>query len=191
MVVLEQEKAALQQRLEKSAAERDTLTSELLATAKRAVKAKDEAKATKKLAEDAESSREVMRTRLRTFKEAIKIGSEKLQEELPDLLAKYGLVAPDIFPEGTETIGLESFFQWLRACVAMVEAGAHFHEDIRVVVTVRTLSAAVYGLFPAEAGATGGVTKAQLRSLRDANFRWPGEEEVRLETLPPLAKNIA
>ena len=44
MVVLEQEKAALQQRLEKSAAERDTLTSELLATAERAVKAKDEAK---------------------------------------------------------------------------------------------------------------------------------------------------
>ena len=44
MVVLEQEKAALQQRLEKSAAERNTLASELLATAERAVKAKDEAK---------------------------------------------------------------------------------------------------------------------------------------------------
>ena len=41
MVVLEQEKAALQQRLEKSTAERDTLASELLATAERAVKAKD------------------------------------------------------------------------------------------------------------------------------------------------------
>ena len=36
-----------------------------------------------------------------------------------------------------------------------------------------------------------GVTKAQLRSLRDANFRWPGEEAVHLETLPPLVKNIA
>ena len=126
-----------------------------------------------------------MRTRLRTFKEAIKSGSEKLQEELPDLLAKYGLVAPDIFPEGTDTVGLESFFQWLRACVAMVEAGVHFHEDISAVVAVRTLSAAVYGLFPAEAGAPSGVTKAQLRSLRNANFRWPGEKAVRSEMLPP------
>ena len=132
-----------------------------------------------------------MRTRLRTFKEAIKTGSEKLQEELPDLLAKYGLVAPDIFPEGTDTVGLESFFQWLRACVAMVEAGAHFHEDISAVVTVRTLSAVVYGFFPAEAGAPGGVTKAQLRSLHDASFRWPSEEVVRPETLPALAKNVA
>ena len=181
----------LLQRLEKSAAERDTLASELLATAEQAVKAEDEAKAAKKLAEDAESSREVMRTRLRTFKEAIKIGSEKLQEELLDLLAKYGLVAPDIFPEGTDIVGLESFFQWLGTCIAMVDTGAHFHEDINAVVAVRTLSAVVYGLFPTEAGGTGRVTKAQLRSLRDANFRWPGEEAVRPETLPPLAKNIA
>ena len=73
----------------------------------------------------------------------------------------------------------------------MVEAGAHFHEDISAVVAVCTLSIAVYGLFPAKAGAPGGVMKAQLRSLHDANFRWLGEEAVRPETLPPLAKNIA
>ena len=34
------------------------------------------------------------------------------------------------------------------------------------------------------------VTKAQLRSLRDPSFRWPGEETVCPETLPALAKNI-
>ena len=112
-----------------------------------------------------------MRTRLHTFKEAIKIGSAKLQEELPNLLAKYGLVALDMFLEDTDTVGLESFFQWLRVCVAMLDAGAHFHEDISVVVAVRTLSAVVYGLFPAEAGTVGRVTKAQLRSLRDESFR--------------------
>ena len=33
--------------------------------------------------------------------------------------------------------------------------------------------------------------KAQLHSLRDLNFRWPGEEVVRPEVLPALAKNIA
>jgi hypothetical protein len=96
-----------------------------------------------------------------------------------------------MFLEGTDTVGLELFFQWLHACVTMVDAGVHFHEDISAVVAVRTLSAAVYGLFPAEASTTGRVTKAQLRSLRDASFRWPGEEAVHPETLPALAKNIA
>jgi len=168
VATLEQEKTALQQCLDQSAAERATLTMELLVTAERAVKAEDVAKAAKKLADDAESRRDPMLARLRTFKEAIKTGSAKLQEELPDLLAKYGLVAPDIFPEGTDTVGLESFFQWLRACVAMLDARAHFHEAISVVVTVHTLSAAVYGLFPTEAGQVGVVTKAQIHSLRDA-----------------------
>ena len=125
-----------------------------------------------------------------TFKEAIKTGSEKLQEELPDLLARYGLVALDMFPEGTDTVGLGSFFQWLRACVAMLHAGAPFHEDISAMVAVRTLSAAVYGLFPSKAGHTSGVTKAQLRSLHGSSFRWPGKETVCPETLPALAKNI-
>ena len=84
-----------------------------------------------------------------------------------------------------------AFFKWLRACIALLDARAHFHEDISAVVAVRTLRAAVYGLFPAEADAASGVTKAQLRSLRDASFRWPGEEAVCPEMLPALAKNIA
>ena len=155
------------------------------------MKAEDAAKAAKLLAEDTEKCRDVMQTRLRTFKEAIKTGLEKLQEEHPDLLARYGLVALDMFSEGTDTVGLEFFFQWLRACVAMLYTGAHFHEDISTVVAVRTLSAVVYGLFPSEAGQAGGVMKAQLRSLRDSSFHWPGEEAVHPETLPALAKNIA
>ena len=73
----------------------------------------------------------------------------------------------------------------------MLDAGAHFQEDISAVVAVRTLSAAVYGLFAAKAGNAGGVMKAQIYPLRDEGFRWPGEEAVRLETLPALAKNIA
>ena len=71
VAALEQEKAAQQQCLDKSAAERDTLATELLAMAKRVVKAEDAAKAAKKLAKDVKSSHEVMRTRLRTFKESI------------------------------------------------------------------------------------------------------------------------
>ena len=96
-----------------------------------------------------------------------------------------------MFLEGTDTIVLGSFFQWLRACVAMLDAGAHFHEDISAMVAVRTLSAAVYSLFPYEAGQASIVTKAQLCSLRDPSFRWPGEDTVNPDVLPALAKNIA
>ena len=35
------------------------------------------------------------------------------------------------------------------------------------------------------------VTKAQLCSLRDEGFPWLGEDAVRPEALPALAKNIA
>jgi len=168
---LEKEKTELETRLARSAEEKATLTTELLASAEREVRAEDAAKAAKLLAEDAAKRRDTMQQRLRTFKEAIKTGSEKLQEELPDLLARYGLVAPDMFPEGADSIGLGSFFQWLRACVAMLDAGAHFHEDISAMVAVRTLSAAVYSLFPSEAGQASVVTKAQLRSLRGPSFR--------------------
>ena len=132
-----------------------------------------------------------MQQRLRTFKDAIKTGLEKLHEEMPDLLARYGLVAPDMFPEGTDTVGLGSFFQWLRGCVAMLDAGALFHEDISAMVAVRTLIAAVYSLFPSEDGQASVVTKAQLCSLRDPSFRWPGEDTVNPDALPALAKNIA
>ena len=64
----------------------------------------------------------------------------------------------------------------------MLDAGAHFHEDI---------SAAVYSLFPSEAGQASVVTKAQLRSLRDPSFHWLGEDTVNPDALPALVKNIA
>ena len=73
----------------------------------------------------------------------------------------------------------------------MLDAGAHFHKDISAVVAVCTLNAAVYGLFPTKFGNTSSVTKAHLRSLWHASFRWPGEEVVHPETLPAMAKNIA
>ena len=86
---------------------------------------------------------------------------------------------------------MDDFFKWLRAGIAMLDAGAHFNEDISAVVAVRTLSAAVYSLFPSEVAGASTVTKAQLRCLRDKGFPWPGEDAVRPEALPALAKNIA
>ena len=72
----------------------------------------------------------------------------------------------------------------------MLDAGAHFHEDISAMVAVHMLSASVYSLFLSEAGQASVVTKAQLRSLRDPSFRWPGEDTVNPDALPALAKNI-
>ena len=119
----------------------------------------------------------------------MRAGATKLQKELPDILKKYGLDAPDV--SSGDTVGVDDFFKWLRACIAMLDAGAHFNEDISAVVAVRTLSAAVYGLFPSVATSASTMTKAQLRSLRDEGFAWPGEDAVRPEALPALAKNIA
>ena len=73
----------------------------------------------------------------------------------------------------------------------MLDAGVHFNEDISAVVAVRTLSAAVYILFPSEVASASTVTKAQLCCLRDEGFPWLGEDAVCPEALPALAKNIA
>ena len=89
---LEEEKEALQWRLDKSFEEKATLTMELLALADRAVKAEDSTKAAKLLAEDAEKRRALMHKHFHSFKESVRAGATKLQKELPDFLKKYGLM---------------------------------------------------------------------------------------------------
>ena len=68
-----------------------TLTTELLATADRAVKVEDSAKAAKLLAEDAKKRRALMHKCFQSFKESVRAGATKLQKELPDFLKKYGV----------------------------------------------------------------------------------------------------
>ena len=104
----------------------------------------DSAKAAKLLAEDAEKRRALMHKHFHSFKESVRAGATKLQKELPDFLKKYRLDAPDVSSE--DTVGVDDFFKWLRACIAMLDAGTHFNEDISAVVAVRTLSVAVYNL---------------------------------------------
>ena len=139
----------------------------MLAIADRAVKAEDAAKAAKLLEDDAEKRRALMHKHFHSFKESARAGATKLQKELPDILKKYGLDTPDV--SSGDTVRVDDF-KWLRACIAMLDAGAHFNEDISVVVAVRTLSAAVYSLFSSEAASASTVTKAQLRCLRDKGF---------------------
>src|SRR6185312_13342047 len=85
----------------KSAEEKVTLTTKLLATADRAVKAEDAAKAAKLLADDAEKWQTQMHKRFHSFKESVRAGATKLQKELLDFLKKYGLDAPDVSSEDT------------------------------------------------------------------------------------------
>ena len=142
--------------------------------------AEEDALCSKKVAETAEEKRNLMRSRLHNYRGAIKAGAIALQQQLPDLMAKYGLSAPDMASGSSgETVGLEDFFRWLRTCVAMVEASARFYEDLSAIVAVRTLSATVYGLFPSASGYAGSVTKGQFCSLRDPGFAWPGDDAVR------------
>ena len=111
VAALEKEKEALQRRLDKSSEEKATLTTELLAAADRAVKAEDSAKAAKLLADDAKKCRALMHKHFHSFKELVRAGATKLMKELPDILKKYGLDAPDI--SSGDTVGVDDFFKWL------------------------------------------------------------------------------
>ena len=73
-------------------------------------------------------------------------------------MKKYRLDALDV--SSGDTVRVDDFFKWLRACFAMLDAGAHFNEDISAVVAVRTLSVVVYSLFPSEAASASTVTKS-------------------------------
>ena len=63
--------------------------------------------------------------------------------------------------------------------------------DMSAVVVVSSLSASICSLLSADGGAEASVKKAQLRTMRDATFKWPSLDEVRPDALPPLSKNIA
>ena len=96
VAALEKEKATLQLRLEKSTAKNATLSTELVATAEQVGPAEEAAKEAKKEVEATEERRTTMRNRLHSYKEAVKAGASVLQEELPELLEKYGLMAPEM-----------------------------------------------------------------------------------------------
>ena len=74
----------------------------------------------------------------------------------------------------------------------MARSGADFKCELSATVAVRTLSAAVCRLLPAESnGSSSSIVKAQLRLLRDASFEWPSLDSLCPESLPTLSKNIA
>jgi hypothetical protein len=62
-------------------------------------------------------------------------------------------------------------------------------DDLSAVVVVRSLSAAICRLLPADGGAKSSVMKAQLWRMRDATFEWPSPDEVLHDAFPPSEEN--
>ena len=98
-----------------------------------------------------------------------------------------GLAPPPPELSQEQLVEVSELFWWLRACITMAGAGSQFYTGLTATVTARTLSVVVCGLFPADAGSSGNLTKAGLRTLRHRSFEWP----VQPEALPALPKNIA
>lgn len=113
---------------------------------------------------------------------------ETMLREMPTFMTAYGLTAPDL---STDRLDMNQFFDWLRTCLAMLDARSKLYGDLSAVVTARTSAASVCNFLPTEADSPQTISKTQLHTLRSSSFGWPSEEAVRLENLPPLPKNIA
>ena len=73
----------------------------------------------------------------------------------------------------------------------MTDCGSQFFGELNAGVALRSLLAEVCSLLEDPAGCEASVSKAKLRTLCDPGMQWPSVEEVKLETLPALPRNIA
>lgn len=137
---------------------------------------------------DLEQRHECVHGKYHFLKISFAAGVEKLFEEMPEFLAYYGLIAPAM---DRENVDISAFFDWVRSCLAMLDAGAQLHSDLSAAVAACTLAASVCRLFPDDAANPQSISKAQLRHLRDPRYKWPADEEVFPEALSALPKNIA
>jgi len=126
----------------------------------KAVEARRLANANDEEMRESKAQRQAARQTITTYREAICTGAEPLQEDVPKLLAKLGMEAPELSPS-SDNISVSEMFQWLWACVAMADSGSPF-SDLSVVVAARTLSATICKLLPSGTGADVAVMKAQL-----------------------------
>ena len=114
-----------------------------------------------------------------------------LQSEVHNLLNRFGIEAPPLASKGASSVELVELFRWLRCCVAMTDCGSQFFGELNAGVALRSLLAEVCSLLEVPAGCEASVSKAKLRTLCDPGMQWPSVEEVKLETLPALPRNIA
>ncbi|PAN11110.2 hypothetical protein PAHAL_2G143400 [Panicum hallii] len=119
-------------------------------------------------ASKAEERHRASRETFRVYREALSAGITQLREEVPRLLPSDGLTALKL--AGLEDIEIQQFFQWLRACLAMVDSGSHLYGDLCAIVSTRTLAAPICNLVPTEGFASQGILKAQLHVLWDCNI---------------------
>jgi hypothetical protein len=135
----------------------------------------------------ASEGRQRIKEKYHTLKDAVTDGIEKICDEMPGFMSAYGLTPPDL---PAEDLDVNHFFDWLQACLAMLDTDNKLYGDLSVVVAARTLAASVCSLLPTEASSPQAITKTQMRSLQVSTFGWPSEEAVCPENLPALPKNI-
>jgi hypothetical protein len=73
---------------------------------------------------------------------------ETMLREMPTFMTAYGLTASDL---STESLDMNQFFDWLRTCLAMLDARSKLYGDLSAVVTARILAASVCNILPTEA----------------------------------------
>ena len=112
-----------------------------------------------------------------------------MQADLHGLLDKFGLEPPELSQE--EDVEVSELFHWVRACAAMAKSGADFRCELSATVAVRTLSATICDMLPAEGSSLTGILNAQLWLLRDSSFEWTSLNSLRPDALRVLPKNIA
>ncbi|RLN03775.1 hypothetical protein C2845_PM13G10910 [Panicum miliaceum] len=187
MAKLEEEKTALEGELNHEKTQLASAAEKSKGLEDQLVKSRAEASDAKtKLAASQEKCSKV-KEKLNLIRGAIANGVEALLSEMPKFMSKYGLTPPELQVEGLD---VNQFFDSLRTCLAMLDAGSKLRGDLTV-VTARTLAASVCSLLPSDARSSPVITKAQLRTLRRYTFGWPSDKAMRPEKLPPLSKNIA
>jgi len=127
----------------------------------------------------------------KAFRQAVTNEAVPLQSEVHNLLERFGIEAPPLAGEDANSVELVELFRWLRCCVAMTDCGSQFFGELNVGVAARSLIAAVCSLLEAPAGGEAAVSKTRLRTLRDPTVQWPSTDEVQLEALAALPRNIA
>lgn len=124
----------------------------------------------------------------KSLRKAFEDAIDKILKEMLAFMSYYGLTAPKI-PH--QDLDVAAFFDWLRTCLAMLDAGGKLYGDLSVVFAARTLVISLCSLLPIEGIRPPSILKTQLRLLRDEKYEWTSGDAVKPDVLLPLPKNIA
>jgi hypothetical protein len=115
--------------------------------------------------------------------------AEALRTDILQLLGQCNLGAPPIpFPQCT----VESFYEWVNACIDLIAMNMKIFRELGAAVGVRTLAYSVCSLVPSDRPSSEKtISKSDLCWLMKDNFKWPTDADLDVGQLPVLPKNLA